>query len=64
MVSCYPSTPGKLAMNVGCFIFGGALFAVGAHLSYANVAPQQARTKARAEAIREKLRKKYGYGKP
>ncbi|KAJ0045481.1 hypothetical protein Pint_03993 [Pistacia integerrima] len=64
MVSCFPSTPGKLAMNVGCFIAGGALFAVGMHLSYANIAPQQARIKARNDFVKDRLRKKYGYGKP
>ncbi|KAJ4725206.1 Bric-a-brac protein [Melia azedarach] len=60
MVSCFPSTPKKLAMNVGCFIAGAALFAVGVHISYVNIGPQQARIKARNDFVKERLRKKYG----
>nr|QEE59959.1 hypothetical protein [Betula platyphylla] len=60
MVLCFPSTPKKLAMTVACFVSGAALFAVGVHLSYVNIAPQQARTKARDDFVRERLRKKYG----
>ncbi|KAK9209818.1 hypothetical protein WN944_002186 [Citrus x changshan-huyou] len=58
--SCFPSTPKKLAMTVGYFIAGAALFAVGLHLSYVNAAPQQARIKARNDFVRERLRKKSG----
>ena len=47
-------------MTVGYFIAGAALFAVGLHLSYVNVAPQQARIKARNDFVRERLRKKSG----
>jgi hypothetical protein len=57
---CFPSTPKKLAMTVACFVSGAALFAVGVHLSYANIAPQQARTKARNDFVKDRLRKKYG----
>ena len=60
MTVSYPSTPKKLAMTVGCFIAGVALFAVGVHISYVNIAPQQARTKARNDFVKERLRKKYG----
>lgn len=60
MVVCYPSTPKKLVMTFGCFLAGASLFAVGVHLSYINVAPQQARTKARNDFVKERLRKKYG----
>jgi Sec-independent protein secretion pathway component TatC len=60
MVGCFPSTPKKLAMTVGFFISAAALFAFGVHLSYVNVAPQQARTKARNEFVRERLKQKYG----
>ncbi|KAM7469176.1 hypothetical protein LguiA_035609 [Lonicera macranthoides] len=60
MVCCFPSTPKKLAMTLACFLGGASLFAVGVHLSYVNVAPQQARTKARNEFVKERLRKKYG----
>lgn len=37
-----------------------AIFAIGIHLSYVNVAPQQARTIARSEFVKERLIKKYG----
>ncbi|CAN8326042.1 unnamed protein product [Cochlearia groenlandica] len=60
MSFCYPSTPRKLAMTVACFASGAALFAIGIHLSYLNVAPQQARTKARNEFVKERLRQKQG----
>lgn len=60
MVCCFPSTPKKLAMTLACFLGGASIFAIGVHLSYVNVAPQQARTKARNEFVKERLRKKYG----
>ena len=60
MVLCFPSTPKKLLMTVACFVFGATLFAVGVHFSYVNIAPQQARAKARNDFVKERLRKKYG----
>ncbi|EEF46536.1 conserved hypothetical protein [Ricinus communis] len=51
-----------MAMTVGCFVAGAALFAVGSRLSYVNVAPQQARIKARNDFVKERLRKKHGKG--
>ncbi|KAG5390037.1 hypothetical protein BRARA_H01546 [Brassica rapa] len=60
MSFCYPSSPRKLAMTVAFFASGAALFAVGMHLSYLNVAPQQARTKARNDFVKERLRQKQG----
>ncbi|KAK4850720.1 hypothetical protein QYF36_009235 [Acer negundo] len=54
MTVCYPSTPKKLAMTVGCFIVGAALFAVGVHISYLNIAPQQARIKARNDFVKDR----------
>ncbi|XAR67400.1 hypothetical protein NMG60_11002144 [Bertholletia excelsa] len=60
MVFCFPSTPKKLAMTVACFIGGASLFVIGVHLSYVNIAPQQARIKARNDFVKERLRKKYG----
>lgn len=54
---CLPSTTKQIAAT------GVALFAAGAHLSYANVGPQRARTLARDEFVMDYLRKKYGYGK-
>ncbi|CAG7898642.1 unnamed protein product [Brassica rapa] len=60
MSFCYPSSPRKLTMTVAFFASGAALFAVGMHLSYLNVAPQQARTKARNDFVKERLRQKQG----
>ncbi|KAM1149427.1 hypothetical protein ACFX2B_029720 [Malus domestica] len=60
MVVCFPSTPKRLAKTVGCFISAAALFSFGVYLSYVNVAPQQAQTKARNEFVRERLKHKYG----
>ncbi|CAK7325123.1 unnamed protein product [Dovyalis caffra] len=57
---CFPSTPKKLGMTIGLFASGAALFAAGLHLSYVNIAPQQARIKARNDFVRDRLRKKYG----
>nr|KYP37842.1 hypothetical protein KK1_040953 [Cajanus cajan] len=51
-------------MTIACFLSGAAILAVGAHLSYVNVAPQQARTKARNDFVMETLKKKYGYTSP
>ncbi|KAL9236241.1 hypothetical protein vseg_010937 [Gypsophila vaccaria] len=61
MSICYPSSPQKLAMTLGCFLGGVSLFAIGVHYSYKNIAPQQARTRARDEFVKEFLAKKYGY---
>ncbi|XP_068662367.1 uncharacterized protein [Aristolochia californica] len=58
---CFPSTPKQAALTLCCFLTGVSLFVIGAHLSYANVAPQQARIKARSDLLREHLRKRYGY---
>ncbi|CAA7399117.1 unnamed protein product [Spirodela intermedia] len=57
----FPPTGKQLAVTAGWFLTGLTLFGVGAHLSYVNIAPQQARTKARSDFVREYLRKKYGY---
>ncbi|KAJ6989131.1 hypothetical protein NC653_021880 [Populus alba x Populus x berolinensis] len=57
---CFPSTPKKLAMTIGLFASGAALFALGLHQCYVNNAPQRARVKARNDFVRERLRKKYG----
>lgn len=47
-------------MTVAFFASGAALFAIGIHFSYLNVAPQQARTKARNDFVKERLRQKQG----
>nr|XP_009787407.1 PREDICTED: uncharacterized protein LOC104235366 [Nicotiana sylvestris] len=60
MVFCYPSSPAKFGATMACFVGGGALFAFGVHYSYKYIAPQQARTKARNDFVKDRLRKKYG----
>ncbi|XP_078439968.1 bric-a-brac protein [Wolffia australiana] len=57
----FPATKKQLAATGLWFSVGLILFGIGAHLSYVNVAPQQARTKARSDFVKEYLRKKYGY---
>ncbi|KAJ6767556.1 PROTEIN FAR1-RELATED SEQUENCE 3 [Salix koriyanagi] len=57
---CFPSTPKKLAMTIGLFASGAALFAIGLHQCHVNIAPQKARIKARNDFVRERLRKKSG----
>lgn len=47
-------------MTIGLFASGAALFAIGLHQCYVNIAPQQARIKARNDFVRERLRKKSG----
>jgi hypothetical protein len=53
----YPPTRNQIFLTAGCFITGAALFAVGVHLSFLNVAPQQDRVKARNEFVKSRLRK-------
>ncbi|PIA28151.1 hypothetical protein AQUCO_07200059v1 [Aquilegia coerulea] len=60
MLPCSPWTPKGLTLTLGLFITGISLFGIGAHLSYVNIAPQQARTKARNDFVREQLKKKSG----
>lgn len=60
MAFCSPSTPAKLAVTVACFLGSVAMFAYGVHLSYVNIAPQQARTKARNDFVKDRIKKKYG----
>lgn len=60
MVGNFPPTPKQLGATAFFFLAGASLIAVGAHLSYANVAPQQARAQARREFLREYFRKKFG----
>nr|GLL22542.1 hypothetical protein DM860_011616 [Ipomoea trifida] len=60
MAFCSPSTPAKLAVTVVSFLGSVAMFAYGVHLSYVNIAPQQARTKARNDFVKDRIRKKYG----
>ncbi|GFP82703.1 hypothetical protein PHJA_000413400 [Phtheirospermum japonicum] len=53
----YSPTPKQLTLSICGLLTGGALIAVGAHLSFSNVAPQQARTQARKEFVKSRLRK-------
>ncbi|XP_024960917.1 uncharacterized protein LOC112501504 isoform X3 [Cynara cardunculus var. scolymus] len=53
----YPPTPKQLAGSAIVFVTGAALFTAGAYLSFANIAPQQARAKARSDYVRARLRK-------
>ncbi|KAL5725930.1 hypothetical protein ACHQM5_009014 [Ranunculus cassubicifolius] len=46
--------------TIACFATGVCLFAVGAHLSFVNIAPQQARMQARKEFVKEFFKKKFG----
>ncbi|CAN6719614.1 unnamed protein product [Malus baccata var. baccata] len=57
VVWSYPPTRKQLAVTAFCFVTGVALFAVGAHLSLANVGPQQDRVKARRDFVKDRLRK-------
>lgn len=49
-----------MAVTGGVFVIGASFVGVGAYLSFVNVAPQQARAKARSEAMRAYLRKRFG----
>ncbi|KAI5674399.1 hypothetical protein M9H77_14763 [Catharanthus roseus] len=53
----YPPTSKQLIVTVCGLITGAALFAVGAHLSFTNIAPQQARAQARKDFVKARLRK-------
>ncbi|KAJ0027391.1 hypothetical protein Pint_36103 [Pistacia integerrima] len=53
----YPPTPKQLATTAVFFITGVSLFGAGAYLSLVNVAPQQARAKARKDFLKDRLRK-------
>jgi hypothetical protein len=53
----YPPTPRQLVVTACFFVTGASLFAVGVHLSFANIGPQQARAKARSDVIKDRLRK-------
>ncbi|CAM8877390.1 hypothetical protein QQ045_019300 [Rhodiola kirilowii] len=64
MSTCYPSTPGKMAKTVALFATGAGLFYIGLHYSHVNVAPLQAKTKARNDYVKERLKIKYGYVPP
>ncbi|KAK1272982.1 hypothetical protein QJS04_geneDACA019189 [Acorus gramineus] len=60
MLRPFPATPRDLVWSACMFVTGLAFFSIGAHLSYVNVAPQQARTKARSDMVSEYIRRKSG----
>lgn len=53
----YPPTRKQLAITIGLFMTGASLSAAGAYLSLVNIAPQQARAKARSDFLKHRLRK-------
>nr|XP_043612206.1 uncharacterized protein LOC122583897 [Erigeron canadensis] len=53
----YPPTKKQLKGSAVVFIAGATLFAAGAYLSFVNIAPQQARAKARSDYVKSRLRK-------
>ncbi|XP_021892522.1 uncharacterized protein LOC110810610 [Carica papaya] len=53
----YPPTPKQLALSIGFFLTGASFFVAGAYLSLNNIAPQQARVKARSDYVKDRLRK-------
>lgn len=57
---CFEATPKKIAATAALFLASCSMFGYGLHLSYVNVAPQQARIRARNDFIRERLRKRQG----
>ncbi|XP_038880929.1 uncharacterized protein LOC120072605 [Benincasa hispida] len=54
-----PLPRGQLATSACFFVAGVSFFAAGAYLSFLNIAPQQARTKARDDFVKERLRKRH-----
>ena len=57
MIWSYPPTRKQLAATIGLFLSGASLSVYGAYKSLANIAPQQARAKARSDYIKDRLRK-------
>jgi hypothetical protein len=53
----YPPTPRQLGVTACFFVTGASLLAVGVHLSFANIGPQQARVKARSDFVKDRIRK-------
>ncbi|KAF6169273.1 hypothetical protein GIB67_013703 [Kingdonia uniflora] len=58
MASPFSSSRYSFAITIGCFITGSSLFGIGAYLSFVNIAPQQARAKARTDYIKQLLQNK------
>ncbi|CAN1303042.1 hypothetical protein LINPERPRIM_LOCUS25699 [Linum perenne] len=56
----YPPTRRQAAAMVLMFAAGASLFGYGAYMSMKNVEPQQERTRARNEFVKERIRKLIG----
>ncbi|KNA20227.1 hypothetical protein SOVF_053780 [Spinacia oleracea] len=57
MLWAYPPTRRQMAATAVGVGFGLTLIAVGAYFSFANIDRQQARTKARSDYVKQRLRK-------
>ncbi|KMT06698.1 hypothetical protein BVRB_7g158610 [Beta vulgaris subsp. vulgaris] len=57
MLWAYPPTRRQMVATAVGMGIGVTMIVVGAYLSFANVAPQQARAKARSDFVRQRLRK-------
>lgn len=56
----YPATGRQMAASGAFFVVGVSLVGIGTYLSFVNIAPQQARMKARSEALKNYIRKRLG----
>lgn len=52
----YPPTPKQLKLTLCGVTAGAILITAGAYLSFSNIAPQQARVKARKDYIKARLK--------
>ncbi|KAM3266357.1 hypothetical protein CQW23_02717 [Capsicum baccatum] len=52
----FPPTPKQLKFTIAGVAAGITLITAGAYLSYSNIAPQQARAKARKDYIKARLK--------
>ncbi|XP_057536126.1 uncharacterized protein LOC130814122 [Amaranthus tricolor] len=57
MLWAYPPTRRQLVATAVGVSIGVTMISVGAYLSFANIAPQQARAKARSDFLKQRLRK-------
>ncbi|KAL0337044.1 UNVERIFIED_CONTAM: hypothetical protein Scaly_1979500 [Sesamum calycinum] len=53
----YSPTPKQLTLHICGFLTAAIFIAVGTHLSFSNIAPQQARAQARKDFLKARLRK-------
>ncbi|KAI0500517.1 hypothetical protein KFK09_018731 [Dendrobium nobile] len=55
----YPATRKQVLTTGFFFVAGVVMMAIGGHLSFVNIAPQQARAKARRDFVVEYLKRKF-----